>query len=84
MFAAEKRKGMERTLEKWHFPLHFSLFAAHIDSSELIVPIVFMIPTQKDCQHASWAFSGCSFWGANVLYTSVETYLSKRKFPGLY
>lgn len=31
---------MERTLEKWHFSLHFCLFAVSVDSCVLIVSVV--------------------------------------------
>lgn len=48
VLAARKRKGMERTLEKWHFSLHFSLFAIYTDSPELTVLVVHVdINTEK-------------------------------------
>lgn len=40
VLAARKRKGMERTPEKWHFFFHFSLFAIYTDSHELTIPVV--------------------------------------------
>lgn len=40
VLAARKRKGIKRTLEKWHFFFHFSLFAIYVDSHELTVPVV--------------------------------------------
>lgn len=40
VLAARKRKGMERTLEKWHFSLCFSLLAIYIDFHELTVLVV--------------------------------------------
>lgn len=49
---------MERTLEKWHFSLHFSLFAVYMDSCELIVPGVHVdINTEKlaNMLGTSWA-----------------------------
>lgn len=74
MLAAEERKQMERTLEKWYFPLHFSLFAVHIDSCDLIVPIVHVIPTQRNLS-TCWDFLGSSLLGANFLCTSIEMHI---------
>lgn len=55
---------MERTLEKWHFFSHLSLFALYITSRELIISVVHVdINTEKL---------------ANLLDTSwVEAYGSK-------
>lgn len=68
-----KEKRKERTLEKWHFSLHFSLFAISIDSCELTVPVVHVdINTEKLANALSTSCVGAQGSKSSHVYRCIR------------